>query len=408
MLDVDFKRAGASVKKAALKRKEDNGIFFKDHLGELTQEDNIAVKEINRDSLGEGNEYYETVESEYKLTRFTDVTFGREKADSEDDYVKISGVCFYYCDFSMCGFNNVIFSGCSFVGCNFNECYTLGITVVFAECCFSSRTPGKISIDDMPSLFSKCEFSACFRSCDLTHTVLDHCNFYFSRFDFVNMNDAIFSDCSFDTTQFADCDLRNTKIVGPRFIEFRIEDSSGKTAVNRSTFLGPIHYDRKEKREVKYAADVYGIFAELFENAKIMDMSGEYFYLHKVTEFKNLQGAMKVKSFFGLITCGYGERPSFSLLAALFIILLCGTLYMFFGVVYNNELLVFKPFSGEPFPPFGTIVLWYHFSLVTFSTVGYGNVTPIGGSLAVSGAEMVLGVITVGIWVSTLARKMVR
>jgi hypothetical protein len=45
---------------------------------------------------------------------------------------------------------------------------------------------------------------------------------------------------------------------------------------------------------------------------------------------------------------------------------------------------------------------------VTFSTVGYGNVVPVGKSLIVSAVEMVLGVVMVGVWVSTLVRKMTR
>lgn len=408
MLNVDFKKSSASIIDIAKKRREDNEVFFKDHLKELIEEQNIAVNEITRDSLEDGNDYFELIEREYKLVRFADITFGKDKADGEDDYVKIGGVCFYYCDFSMCGFNNISFINCTFVGCNFNECYTLGLTASFTGCNFASRIPGKISIDDMPSMFTSCEFSAGFIGCDLSHTVLDRCNFYFSRFEGVNMYDAIFANCSIDTTRFVDCDLRNTKIVNPKFIEFYIEDLAKKTAVNRNTFLGPVNYNRKEKREIKYAADVYGMFAELFENGKIMDLSGEYFFLNKITELRLLSGYRKFKSILGLITCGYGERPSLSLLTSLFLILLCGTLYMFFGVNYNNELLVFHPFAGEMLPPFSKLILCYHFSLVTFSTVGYGNVTPIGGSLAVSAVEMILGVIMVGIWVSTLVRKMVR
>jgi voltage-gated potassium channel Kch len=49
-----------------------------------------------------------------------------------------------------------------------------------------------------------------------------------------------------------------------------------------------------------------------------------------------------------------------------------------------------------------------HFSIVTFTTVGYGNIVPINGSLIISSIEMFTGVIMAGIWVSTLVRKMTR
>lgn len=202
--------------------------------------------------------------------------------------------------------------------------------------------------------------------------------------------------------------MRSTKIINPRFIEFYIEDSGKKSRVDRKTFLGFVNYNKKEEREIKFAADVYECFSELFENNKLSDLQGEYFYQNKITELHILKGFERFRSIVGLITCGYGERPSFSLLASLVLFLICGTLYMFFGVNYNNEILVFHPTANELLPPLDKLVLWYHFSLVTFSTVGYGNVTPIGGSLLVSAVEMVSGVIMVGIWVSTLVRKMVR
>jgi uncharacterized protein YjbI with pentapeptide repeats len=408
MRNMDFKRFNASVREIANKRKEENDVFYKSHLKELTEERNISESFITLDTIGEGNDFFVLDSNEYKLARFTEINFGIDKASSEDEFIKVSNVCFYYCDFSMCGFNNISFSNCMFVGCKFTECYTLGLNALFTDCSFTSRIPDKRSIDDMPTSFSKCEFSVRFINCDISMTVLDQCNFYFSSFVNVNMNDAIFMDCSFDTTKFQDSDLRNTKIINARFIEFNIEDFSKKTKVNRKTFLGTINFNKKEEREVKYATEVYGLFSELFESNKLMDLCGEYFYQSRIAEMHNLKGYMKFKSIMGLLTCGFGERPSFSLFTSLFVILLCGTLYMLFGVSYNNENLIFHPTLGNMLPPLDKLVLWYHFSLVTFSTVGYGNVTPIGGSLAVSAVEMVTGVIMVGIWVSTLVRKMIR
>lgn len=405
---MDFKKHSASVREVAGKRTEDNEVFYKEHLKQLVNDGNISEIEITPDSLPGGGEFYELAEKEYKLARFSEVNFGKADAASEDDFVKVLDTCFYYCDFTMCGFNNIAFINCAFVGCKFIECYTLGLYVIFDNCSFTSRISGKKSIDDMPSAFKSCEFSARFSDCDISQMVLDKCHYYFSHFDNVDLCGTIFLDCSFDTTKLTGCDMRGTKLINPRFIEFYIEDSGKKSRVDRKTFLGFINYNRKEEREIKYAAEVYVIFSELFENNKLLDMQGEYFYLNKTTELHILRGFDRFKSILGLITCGYGERPSFSLITSLFLILICGTLYMLFGVNYNNEILVFHPSAKELAPPLGKLVLWYHFSLVTFSTVGYGNVTPIGGSLLVSAVEMVSGVIMVGIWVSTLVRKMVR
>ena len=49
-----------------------------------------------------------------------------------------------------------------------------------------------------------------------------------------------------------------------------------------------------------------------------------------------------------------------------------------------------------------------YFSLVTFTTVGYGDIIPVGVSIILSSIEMILGVTMVGIWTATLARKITR
>ena len=49
-----------------------------------------------------------------------------------------------------------------------------------------------------------------------------------------------------------------------------------------------------------------------------------------------------------------------------------------------------------------------YFSITTFTSVGYGDITPTGISILLSGIEMFLGVTMVGIWTATLARKIIR
>jgi hypothetical protein len=101
MRNMDFKRYNATVREIANKRKEENDVFYKSHLKELTEERNITESFITIDTVGEGNEFFELDSSEYKLARFTEINLGTDKASSEDEFIKVSNTCFYYCDFSM-------------------------------------------------------------------------------------------------------------------------------------------------------------------------------------------------------------------------------------------------------------------------------------------------------------------
>lgn len=408
MTHVSNKRYLLEIRESAKKRKDENLVFITTNLQNLVGGDEQVQIIYTVDSEEAESGFFELNSKVYKSAQFNDLMFGKDEADNESQLYYVDNILFYYCDFSLCGFSNMCFENCAFVGCNFKECYTMGFTTIFKDCRFMNRVTGEVNIDDAPSMFEGCELTVKFQKTDLLMTVFDKSHFYFTTFDTVNFKSTIFLDSNFDTVKIWDSDLRGTKIVNPKFIEFYIEDTFRVSKVNKHTFLGAIDFNPKEEREVRFATEVYSQMSELFEGNKQLALSGEYFYLFKRTESVNLKGYEKFKSIIGHLTCGYGERPLFSLVASLVLILTCGTLYMFYGVNMNNEIIVFHPTLNQPFPPLDQLILWYHFSLVTFSTVGYGNVVPVGGSLIVSAFEMVLGIIMVGIWVSTLVRKMVR
>mgnify|MGYP005841370623 CR=1 FL=1 len=404
MYALNFKKTESECRALAEQRKEENAVFCSQYLKELGDKQH----EIQEDSDCEGPVEPEFTRKEYRFSKFDGNTFGRKKAANEDEFARAEGIRFEYCDFAGCGFSNIVFKNCLFIGCKFTECFSLGHGTVFESCSFNRRTPGKNSIDDMPSTFESCELTIRLTGCDMSGIVATKSHFYYSTFSGIDMNDAIFVDCVFDIARISDCDMRNTKIVGAKFNDFSIEDSSAYTRVNEKTFLGRAVFNAKERMEAVSTSEAYRLFSKLFENCNIPDMSGEYFYLSKKAEINLLGGFTRIKAILGYITCGFGERPSFSLLSSLAVVLVCGFLYMMLGVNVGNEFKSFIPLIGMPMPPFADVVNWFHFSLVTFTTVGYGNVVPVGGSIIVSGVEMVLGVIMVGTWVSTLVRKMTR
>jgi uncharacterized protein YjbI with pentapeptide repeats len=408
MAGFNYKRLYLEISENAAQRKKENEEFLENNLQTLTNGGPVEACVFDETSSHVEDGFFKLDATNYQFAQFNELMFGQELADKASQLFVIEQVEFYFCDFNLCGFSNLRFVNCSFIGCNFNECYTMGFISIFESCRFMNRIEGEVSIDDAPSMFKGCEFSVRFINSDLSMTVFDQSHFYFTLFDTVNFKGTIFLGTSFDTVTMKDCNLKDTKILKPKVTEFYFENSAKASKVSKHTFFDKINFNPKEVREVRFAIETYSQISELFEENKLMDLSGEYFYLFKKTEALSLKGFEKFKSLIGFIVCGYGERPLFSLASSLALILTCGTLYMFFGVSLNNEIIQFRPSANQLFPPFNELIIWYHFSLVTFSTVGYGNVVPVNGSLIVSAFEMVLGIIMVGIWVSTLVRKMVR
>lgn len=97
-----------------------------------------------------------------------------------------------------------------------------------------------------------------------------------------------------------------------------------------------------------------------------------------------------MKSGFILLTTGYGERPGRVAVAALVLILFYAGLYNVPGAI-----------SGHGF--YDAL----YFSVITFTTLGYGDMLPHGGFRLVAGSEALCGILFTGLFLFCLGRKTV-
>ena len=207
-----------------------------------------------------------------------------------------------------------------------------------------------------------------------------------------------------DKVCISDCDCRSLKIINPEINELKFDDSF-LTKFDEYTFIDEIKVNKNYKKTYETAFKVYREFATKFEANRLIDNSDEYYYRSKVMENKYLTGNKKMKSY------RYGERPTYALITSIEIVLVFAIIYMITGlnmggyVIDYTMMLEFGIAMPNLIPDFMKSL---YFSIVTFTTVGYGDITPVGMSVFLSGLEMLLGVTMVGVWTATLARKITR
>ena len=278
------------------------------------------------------------------------------------DNIKFKGINFECIEFENCSFENCIFINCKFKIARFINCNMQNII---------------------------------FKDLSINEIIIENSN----------LKKSIFSNCDIDDITFKDCNLKSFKLIESSICKFEFDDSL-VSKFDEDTFFDKLDIKDKEGNYKFYRAIAYK-----FQQNNLLNHHGEYFYLYKIMERKTLKGINKFKSYALWLICGYGERPTYALITSLEIIFIFTILYMIFGLSLENEIISYKEIylANKPLSlVIDDFIRSFHFSIVTFTTVGYGDITPIGYSILLSGIQMFLGVTMVGIWTATLARKINR
>ena len=313
--------------------------------------------------------------------------------------------------FMKCIFKNIHFVNCSFYGSIFRKCYFEN--VIFDGCNFAldplENREKEVHIF-YTQFHEKSNFSNCiFNNCNMGAMILENllildCEFINCSLKYSLINEALISKI-----KFSDCDFRAVRIISTSIKEMEFDDK-GKSKFDEDTFLDELPVTKESDYEDIYR--IYKVIASKFEENNIYSRYGEYYYLYKINEYRTLKGIERFNSSIYWAISGYGERPTYALVTSILIMCIFAIIYMFTGlkvdgagiVQYNISYIskitfigIIKDFSRA-----------FHFSIVTFTTVGYGNITPIDLSVLMCSVEMFLGVTMVGIWTATLARKISR
>ncbi|GIU21695.1 pentapeptide repeat-containing protein [Shewanella schlegeliana] len=152
-------------------------------------------------------------------------------------------------------------------------------------------------------------------------------------------------------------------------------------------------------RDLRKAADREGLFA----------MSGQY--IRKELTMRRYQMPRyclkRIISKAIDLFCGYGEAPLRVVGFSLILILICAVLYFFAGLQYGGQLQAFNLSQDLA----SNIMLFFnciYYSVVTFTTLGYGDFTPIGFSRAIAAFEAFTGSFTIALFVVVFVKKMTR
>lgn len=151
---------------------------------------------------------------------------------------------------------------------------------------------------------------------------------------------------------------------------------------------------------------------EIYRNIKLSlgdqgyNRDASHFFHREMVVHRKQMPLFSFKRFFSKImdlTTGYGEKPLNVITTMMVDIIVCATFYGIFGAQYGDLTLRFTN-NALPFAEVMGNLLY--FSTVVFTTVGFGDITPIGASKAIMMAQGLSGQVLIAFFIVALYKKM--
>jgi len=190
-------------------------------------------------------------------------------------------------------------------------------------------------------------------------------------------------------------------------------------------------WDRNIKKEIiifeeiearlpsKVLEDIYRRLKQSYQKNGVYSLAGEFYYREMECLRKQLKRFQKL--FWSIAfkrLCGYGEKPFNVIGYSFLIIIVFAVIFYYNGIIFyennvsniliNHDLLDFFHVNFTINQSIKDFLLCLYTSVITFTTLGYGDVHPIGWSRFFASVEAGIGIFMTALFIFVFTRKMLR
>ena len=220
-----------------------------------------------------------------------------------------------------------------------------------------------INCDIQNSDFSKANLE----NASLYGANLKGCNLFKVNLKNANLNNSNLENCNLLGANFENTKLRNVKWAENYKVVNEIE---AETAYKNKDY-------KLAKEKYREAEDIYRAIKISMQSQTLGEETGQFFIREMIAKRKQFDrfSSSRIGSKIIEITTGYGEKLGNIAFTILGIIIACMFLYGIEGVSYQGKTL---GFFSDDFSLVSTLGNLFYFSVVVYSTVGFGEMVPIG------------------------------
>lgn len=245
---------------------------------------------------------------------------------------------------------------------------------------------------------------------DMAYSDFYRANLQHAHMFHINLHDASLmkADCRYANLNCAN--LENANLLGTNFEHAKLEHVRwGQQILQEQQACQALKRNDKQAAQdyFEQAEEIYrNLYRELAERGYRIT-AGHFFLREMIMRRKQmpLWSMRRVLSKCVDLVCGYGERPLRVIGFSWSVILICSLLYCWLGIRYNEALLrvTLDATWQENLACFGNCL---YFSVVTFTTLGYGDLTPIGLTRLIAACEAFCGSFSIALFVVVFVKKM--
>tara|TARA_B100002051_G_scaffold274156_1_gene314566 strand:+ start:2702 stop:3598 length:897 start_codon:yes stop_codon:yes gene_type:complete len=196
---------------------------------------------------------------------------------------------------------------------------------------------------------------------------LSNSNLFKANLEGANLKNANLERCNLLGANLSNAKLENVKWGKDYKVINELEAEDAYKA-------GDIKLANEKYRE---AEEIYRAIKISMQSQTLGDETGEFFIREMIAKRKQFKkfSAARIGSKVIEITTGYGEKLSNILFTVIGIIITCMLLYGIQGVSYGDTVIGFFSTDYDLLTTLGQLL---YFSVVVYSTVGFGEMIPIG------------------------------
>ena len=246
-----------------------------------------------------------------------------------------------------------------------------------------------------------------FSYADFYHANLKGAHLFNINLEHASIMKADCRNANFNCANLSDANLLGVKWHGSKFENIKIGKKIKQEIASKQMM---VKGDKQASIDfLEQAEEIYRDLRKHAEQEGIFTLSG--YFIQKELTMRRLQlpqfSTKRILSKLVDIFCGYGEAPLRIIGLSMAIIFICAVIYAFTGLSYQDTI---QAVSSDKTLAQNTSLFFssLYYSVVTFTTLGYGDFTPIGISRAIAAIEAFTGSFTIALFVVVFVKKMTR